>query len=224
MGISFDFKLGSAYSQAMRMGRVATGILLATLVSSAPVLGEDKPKTEETQPSESKPENKPTETKAPAQEAPTSGMEIGEVSKISNEEKQTRSEKALAEERDAMRRVTEILSTARQSKDIVQLNCVNEKLTQIKGLLRISEDASSRMYDAIGAGTKDVIDHEFTKIAVAHQKCLTLRAEAEQCVGEFSVYTGETEITVEVPPGEENPTNPTQQPPGPEVPPFGSRF
>jgi hypothetical protein len=153
-------------------------------------------------------------------------VDVANAQQLSTSEKQGRAERMLGEMRDALRRVTEILGEARASKDIVQLNCVNEKLTQVKGLLRISEDASVKMYDAIASGAQDVINHEFTKISVAHQKTVILRAEAEQCVGELSVYTGETEVTVEIDPdiSDRDPTDPDSPPPGPEVPPVASGF
>jgi hypothetical protein len=153
-------------------------------------------------------------------------VDVANAQQLSTPEKQARSEKMLGEMRDGLRRVTEILGEARASKDIVQLNCVNEKLTQVKGLLRISEDASVKMYDAVASATQDVINHEFTKISVAHQKTVILRAEAEQCVGELSVYTGETEVTVEIDPdiSDRDPTEPDSPPIGPEVPPVASGF
>jgi hypothetical protein len=161
------------------------------------------------------------------QQGQSSGnFDVGEVSKLPNEQKQQRTEKALVDEREALKVVSGLLATARSSKDIVQLNCVNEKLTQIKGLLRISEDASSKMNDAIASGTADVVNHEFTKIAVAHQKVLFLRSEAEQCVGELSVYTGDTVIEVSVGPDvvQYDPTIPNTPPGGPLVPPVASLF
>ncbi len=153
-------------------------------------------------------------------------VDVANAQQLSTSEKQGRAERALGEMRDALRRVTEILGEARTAKDIVQLNCVNEKLTQVKGLLRISEDASVKMYDAISSNTLDVINHEFTKISVAHQKTVLLRAEAEQCVGELSVYTGETEVSVEIDPdiSDRDPTDPDVPPIGPEVPPVASGF
>ena len=57
---------------------------------------------------------------------------------------------------------------------------------------------------------------EFTKIAVAHQRTKTLRAEAEQCVGESSVYSSDTDVEVEVDPDltQDDPTKPIDMPPG----------
>jgi hypothetical protein len=212
----FDFKLGPTYTQAP-MRRLVVGMmvgfwLVAPLGVRAQTPGQP-PAGGATQP-----------PSAGSQQG--GAVDIGEVSKLSNEEKQQRAERALVDERQALKVVTDILANARSSKDIVQLNCVNEKLTQIKGLLRISEDASSKMYDAIASATADVVNHEFTKIAVAHQKVLFLRAEAEQCVGELSVYTGDTQITVEVGPDvvQYDPTVAYPPPGGPIAPPVASQF
>ena len=141
-------------------------------------------------------------------------------------EKRVMVEKSLSEQRDALARVTVLLREATDAKDMVQRNCVDEKLTQIKGLLRISEEASVKMYEAIAGNIEDLINHEFTKIAVAHQRTKTLRAEAEQCVGESSVYSGDTDVEVEVDPDltQDDPTKPIDMPPGPDFPPVASSF
>ncbi|MCC7384179.1 MAG: hypothetical protein IT384_20210 [Deltaproteobacteria bacterium] len=123
---------------------------------------------------------------------------LNEASKLSHAEKKSRAEEMLAEMRETLARGSEILAEARQAKDVVQLNCVNEKLVQIKGLLKIGEQSSVRMYEGIAEGADDVVNHEYTRLAVAHQRGRVLRAEAEQCVGENVVYTGETEVEVEV--------------------------
>lgn len=152
---------------------------------------------------------------------------LGEVdaSKLSIVDKRTRSEEMLAEERSALGRGTELLQEARAAKDIVQMNCVSEKLTQIKGLLKLTEQASVRMYEAIASYTEDVINHEFTTIWVAHQKSMLLKSEAEQCVGELSVFTGDTEVEVLVDGTDDHdPTEPEPPPPGPAVPPVASGF
>jgi hypothetical protein len=82
------------------------------------------------------------------------------------------------------------------------------------------------MYEGIAGGLADVVNHEFTKMSVAHQKVAVLRAELDQCVGEASVYTGETEINVVV--DEEgqrpDPTKTPPPPPAPEMPAVSSTF
>jgi hypothetical protein len=82
------------------------------------------------------------------------------------------------------------------------------------------------MYEALASNQDDVVNHEFTKMAVAHQKVLILRAEADQCVGESTIYAGETEVEVEVAPEirEGDPTETEPPPIAPGVPPVASEL
>lgn len=188
------------------LGGVLAGCLLAGAVTYAQTGGEE------------------TAPRGPAEPS----LELGfvDASQVSLTDKRNRTEQMLAEERGSLVRGTELLQEARAAKDIVQLNCVNEKLTQIKGLLKLSEQASVKMYEAIAAYTEDVINHEFTKIWVAHQKTMLLKSEAEQCVGELSVYAGDTEVEVIIDDaiGEDDPTEQDPPVPGPAVPPVASGF
>lgn len=162
---------------------------------------------------------------APAASAPRAFGNI-DADKVPVDEKKDRVESMLGEQRQALGRVVEILSEARSSKDIVQLNCVNEKLTQVKGLLKISEQASLQMYESIASNARDLVNHEYTKVVVAHQKTGLLRTAAEQCVGESSIYSGETQVDVEIDGegGGSDPTTAATPPPGPAVPPVASTF
>ena len=152
--------------------------------------------------------------------------EDSEVTGLSNEEKTQKAESMLLDGRAALTRATAVHVQARSANDIVQLNCVREKRTQIKGLLKISEKASEEMYEAIAGNLTDLINHHFTKLSVAHQKIRVLRAELEQCVGEASVYTGDTEVDVEAD-EEGQKTDPTKSPPAdpdPSMPAVGTTF
>lgn len=209
-------------------GVVALAIALPLSVNAQPAdQGETKPEATEAKP----PEQGESAVRAERSDAIRSdarSLRLGDVdaSKVPDSEKKTRAEKMVADQRAALSRGTDLLNEARSAKDIVQLNCVNEKLTQIKGLLRLSEQASSTMYDGLATGGGEQVNHEFTKIVVAHSRTQQLKAEAEQCVGELSVYTGETEVQVDI---DENipsndPTLPIIPPPGPVTPPVASGF
>ena len=220
----FDTAASPSYvGGTMRRLAIALG-LSALLVVPGSAFSQDDPKPEETPPPPPAEETvKPERQDAVRSDAPYS---IGGVDAagVPTEEKQSRVEGMLAEQRQIMARVTNLLKEARSAKDIVQLNCINEKLTQIKGLLKISENASVKMYEAISGNQEDIINHEFTKITVAHQRCVTLGAEAEQCVGEIAVYTGQTEVTVEIDEDitEDDPTQPPPVGPAPIIPPIAS--
>lgn len=148
-------------------------------------------------------------------------LRLGKIdaSKVPTPEKKTSAEQMVREQRSAVARGTDLLAEARSRNDIIQLNCVNEKLTQLKGLLKLSENASLAMYEAIAAGSQDEINHQYTKIVVANQKSGSVKAEAEQCVGELSVYSGQTEVEVEIDSSitSSDPTLPILPPPGPAV-------
>ncbi len=204
----FDSGVGPSYvAGPMRRAAIFVGLSALLMVPASAWTQEEDPK----------PDNSPP----PVSYGPIGGIDAAAVP---NEEKTSRVEGMLAEQRKILGRVTNLLKEARAAKDIVQLNCINEKLTQIKGLLKISESASVHMYEAISSNQADIINHEFTKITVAHQRCVTLGAEAEQCVGEIAVYTGQTEVEVEVDENvpEEDPTQPPPVGPAPIIPPVAS--
>jgi hypothetical protein len=94
----------------------------------------------------------------------------------------------------------ERLDKARSNKDIIQLNCVNDKLAGIKGFLRIAEQANKGLDDALNKRDQDLIDHEYRKVAIATVRVENWRLEVEGCVGELSQYTGNSELSVQVDP------------------------
>ena len=90
----------------------------------------------------------------------------------------------------------ERLADARKGKDIIQLNCVNEKLSAISGLVKISEEAEKGLKEAIAKRDAELKQHEYSKVVLAGKRVSELRLEVEGCVGEMSRYTGNTEVVV----------------------------
>lgn len=122
-------------------------------------------------------------------------------SQIPDQEKMSRSTEDLSAMRKLLQEVLKKLEQARESKDVVKLNCVNEKLTQIKGLIRIAEQADIGLQEAIAKREASSAQHEFTKVDIANDKVRQLRAEAEECIGLSVFEVGQTEVKVEVPQG-----------------------
>jgi hypothetical protein len=90
------------------------------------------------------------------------------------------------------------LEKAQANKDIIQVNCVNDKLTGIKGFLRIAERAQKSLREAKGERDVELVQHEFAKVSIVSLRVENLKLEVEGCVGELSQYTGNSELTVEV--------------------------
>jgi hypothetical protein len=98
--------------------------------------------------------------------------------------------------RAAAKEVVGRAEAARAEKDVVKLNCVNEKLTQVKGLIKVAEQADIALHEALTA--KDpAADSEFTKIGIAKSKVDALKGDAEQCIGQLA-YIVDEKTTVEV--------------------------
>lgn len=114
-----------------------------------------------------------------------------------NNEKLRVSADSVSVMRAALRDVLQKLEEARNSKDVVKLTCVNEKLTQIKGLLRISEQADVGLQEAVARNESEAANHEFTKVTIARSKVDQLRAEAEQCMGQLA-FKADENMTLEL--------------------------
>jgi hypothetical protein len=155
-------------------------------------------------------------TPAPAPAAPTVPT-AERASDVPDPEKLRRSTEALTRMRTILKDVLGKLEEARASKDVVKLNCVNEKLTQIKGLLRISEQSDVALQEAVAKRETTSAEHEFTKVMIARSKVEQMRAEAEECIGQLAFRTDEN-LTVEVEIPDDLPKDdPTRPPRPPEI-------
>jgi hypothetical protein len=103
---------------------------------------------------------------------------------------------SIARMKAAHKQVADRVDEARSEKDVVKLNCVNEKLTQVKALVRVAEQAESALREAVAA-KDDGADAEYAKIGIARSKVEGLRGDADQCTGQMA-YMVDEKTTVEV--------------------------
>jgi hypothetical protein len=120
----------------------------------------------------------------------------GTASGLSDAGKLEQSAGAIARMKIALKRVLGRVAEARNAKDIVKLNCVNEKLTQLKVLLDVAEQADLALHDAVGKKDPGA-DAELSKIGIARTKIDGLSGEADQCTGQLA-YSIDDRTTVEV--------------------------
>jgi hypothetical protein len=144
---------------------------------------------------------------------------------ISTADMTTRADGYLAKMREVLRRVVQLQGIARKQKDVIKLNCVNDKLLQIKQLVNIGEANKTNLDEAIARGDESGRYDYYSNLTIANDQVMTLGAEAEQCIGEDLSFLGPTETTVE---GGNEPDDPTlgEEPDFPEVelPPVSSPF
>ncbi len=132
---------------------------------------------------------------------------------IPDADKIKHSSQALKRMREVMAEVFTKLKEARDSNDVVKAACVNESLTQIKALVRISEQADVSMQEAISNRNTSRAEDEYTKLTIAPRKVEDLRAKAEECMGQLAFQT--VGLTVEVDEPKDLPQHDVTNPPPP---------
>jgi hypothetical protein len=115
---------------------------------------------------------------------------------------------------EILKRLVQLQDIARREKDVIKLNCVNDKILQLKTLQNIADLANNNMQEAIARGDEDERYHEFGRVTIAYQQAQALSGEAANCIGEELAFLGPTQVTAFEPNEPENPT----LVPGPEFP------
>jgi hypothetical protein len=115
-------------------------------------------------------------------------------------------QKYFAKMDEFLKRMVQLQEVARREKDVIKLNCVNDKLLQLKQLINIADQANTNLQEAVARGDDDSRYHEFGRITIAHQQAQALASEAENCVGEDLTFIGPTQVTVDEPVLPDDPT------------------
>jgi hypothetical protein len=115
---------------------------------------------------------------------------------VADADQPRRAADAITAMRASLREVTTKVEEARNEKDVVKLNCVNEKLAQIKGLIKVAEQSENAFKEA--ADSRDpAASAEYAKIMIARGKVDGLGSDAQQCIGQVA-YVVDEKTTVEV--------------------------
>jgi len=100
------------------------------------------------------------------------------------------------------RHVLYLQQVARKEKDVIKLNCVNDKLVQIKPQMNVADAAESELERATDATRMAVFD----SIAGVAEGVHRLREEADQCIGEPITQGGESSNSFTGPQAPDDPT------------------
>jgi hypothetical protein len=90
---------------------------------------------------------------------------------------------------------------AKADKDVIRLNCLLDKLTQVKVNGNIMDQALQALQENVSRHDESAQLHEYTRVTIINQKAQVLRTEADACVGAETNYVGPTKVVVESPPG-----------------------
>lgn len=101
----------------------------------------------------------------------------------------------------ARRRVSDLLDRARQERDIIKVNCLNDKLTQIDVTLRSSREHQELLQTAVSINNDGQRNHEFQLMQIFRSRSEGLEVEARQCIGEeASTFDDRTRISILIDP------------------------
>ena len=116
---------------------------------------------------------------------------------------------------EVLKRIQVLQDQAKRDKDIIRLNCVTDKVVQVRVNISIAEQSIASLQEAVTRNDEGERVHEFTRLTIVNQKVQVLGAEAENCIGEDLSFVGATRIDVEVDPN--IPTYDPTQPPAPGI-------
>lgn len=124
-----------------------------------------------------------------------------EVATLSPQEKSERAVEKIEAMKGILTDITELSERVRaEERDILKLNCINEKSTAIKGFVKVSEQSFENLKTAVASSDTQSQNHHYTLIAISGQKVNTLGEEARVCAGEVMQYSEETVVKVVVDP------------------------
>jgi len=106
------------------------------------------------------------------------------------------------------------LEQARDSRDVVKVLCLNDKLNQVDVALRSAKDRIVSLSSAVERSEAERARHEFTVIQVLRDRVRALSQEASQCIGEETGFIDEPKVRVEIDPAipKQDPTVMPQDP------------
>jgi hypothetical protein len=106
------------------------------------------------------------------------------------------------------------LEQARESRDVVKVLCLNDKLNQVDVALRSTKDRIQSLSGAADRNDAERSRHEFTVVQVLRDRVRALSQEASQCIGEETGFIDEPKVRVEIDPAipKQDPTVVPQEP------------
>ncbi len=101
--------------------------------------------------------------------------------------------------------VLEVQAAAREEKDMVRLNCVDDKLAQVDKLREIATVARADLAAAVAAGDREGRLHQYNLVVISQERAGAVREESNACIGEEMSFDGDTDIDTNDP-GLDDPT------------------
>ena len=131
----------------------------------------------------------------------TTTVSATKMGQMSPTEMTVQADTIMTDVRSMLRHVTQLAEKARRDKDIIKLNCVNDKLVPMKGEVNLAETTRHVLEEAISSTDEGARYASYTDLTIRHDKIKDLRDQADACVGDALTYIGKTDVTVTGPSG-----------------------
>ena len=156
------------------------------LIGSASALADDKP-ADKTPPADKVPDKAP---KAPTSKADKVVPGTENVAKLTGPEITVRGAKLRTQIQTDYRHILFLKDQAKKQKDIIKVNCVNDKLVEVKAQLNIADSINDQLQIAL---TKEGHERDavFIQLAGSADSVRGLREEAGVCAGEPELFKDE---------------------------------
>ena len=105
--------------------------------------------------------------------------------------------------------VVHLQEVAKKAKDVIKLNCVNDRLVQVKAQRNIADQTRNQL-DVALAKNSDERSSLFASYEGTARTVKDLREQSKACIGEPELFKQESGVTVDRP---ETPDDPTVNPP-----------
>lgn len=102
----------------------------------------------------------------------------------------------------SLKNVEALWEAAKAGKDMIKFNCVNDILSTMRGTILVLSGATENYTAAVEKKDEKDIAHEASKISIAQNTIKQAEAAAKACKGEVARFTGTTEKSSEVDPGQ----------------------
>jgi hypothetical protein len=152
------------------------------------------------------------------------GTSVPQRSTLSGQEMARQGREYRANMDRALAQLQTMVEQARKQKDVIRLNCVMDKLVQVKVNMNMADEAIQKLQQASARQDDGASLHEYTRLTIVNQKVEVLQNEGQTCVGEELNYIGATRVEVEAPALPIGVTEPSLEPPPLERPPAASTY
>lgn len=117
---------------------------------------------------------------------------------LNNSQKKERAEGYITSMKSVLKEAYAVLKSTRKEKDIAKLNCVNDNIRQINGLLKRSKEDLINMSDPENEENPKTFNHYFTKIFLAYKNVGNTKTVLMACSGSMITYKGARDLEVQV--------------------------